>query len=85
MYADFARGLIGWNRVTGVKSWLELVQTTSIVILLISAEFQGDFPGSKRVISVKPWVVLVQISPKVILNIFSGFKEISGELSEFLW
>ena len=54
-----------------MKTLVELVQTTSKVILPISAEFQGDFPGSETVIRVNPWVELVQSTPKVILHIFS--------------
>lgn len=62
-------------RVNRVNSWVKLVQTTSKVILPISAEFQGDFPGSKRVIRATIWLFLCNIFLE--WGLWTNFKETS--------
>ena len=60
-----------WNLV---KSWAELVETTSKVILSISTEFHGDCFKCKRVIMVNPWVELGQNNSTLVTHIFSVFQ-----------
>ena len=57
-----------------MNPWIELVQSTTKVILHTSTDVQGHWSGKKRVIRMNPWVKLVQSTNKMILHISTEFQ-----------
>ena len=72
---SFRGNCFGKKRGIRVNPWVELVQSTTKVILHISTDFQGYSLEIKQLLECTLWVELSQSTAKVILHISAEFQE----------